>query len=465
MGGKDIMIEHVSYKTDSEGAFIDVFDTNDHMRITDYCLMKKEIFILSKKPRLGDIKEKIKLSNMQELKIMAEVFINAAISILNSENAISTENSLDYYGSSKPLFSKKTWRMDFVINEREKQLLINQLVFDMLYDIYLNQSKKMSYNEYADMMSKVVEESRGTINKKLEASMKQYYQMIKYSQLKEELEMLGVNAEQYAEYYKMTYRRDRKNKRPKFVWDLLYYNRTMITYRQYRRKLTKEGRNYHYENIVGDLKDYSDFINKLLPVDNESVKLYFNKSMDYFSLESYKRIDFMLKLAVNIPKMGITNIEDIAFLVKRFHPQVMVPYEENNNIKFGNKCKYYKPLFMIEDILHKQMCEGKCDISDIGIKLQKYQIIRAKAYEMAKYHLKLELMDYKNIKEFLLQSFNMRSYHESNEVWNIIKSKEWKKMDSGERKYVREIIRRFIAINKILFAPSDKRKINITENE
>ena len=109
--------------------------------------------------------------------------------------------------------------------------------------------------------------------------------------------------------------------------------------------------------------------------------------MDYYVLESYKRIDFIGKLITAIPKMRIAKIDREHFLVKRFHPYVSIPYEENDELYFAGKYKYYRPLFLIEEALHKQLQDNnKLDHSFYADQWLKHHIVKAKTYELFKYH-------------------------------------------------------------------------------
>ena len=77
-------------------------------------------------------------------------------------------------------------------------------------------------------------------------------------------------------------------------------------------------------------------------------------SMDYYILESYKRIDFISKLISSLPQIKIDDINKDHFLVKRFHPMVLVPYVENGELCLATKHNYY----MAEDFPARQCAAG-----------------------------------------------------------------------------------------------------------
>ena len=468
------MINHVSFKKDTNGKFVDVFDVKDVMRITDYCCIDKEILIQDSEVKIGDKKRRNKVTNLSDLKKWAELFIEVAIQILNTENVDCRENEIDciineqkaidnWSGSKKQIESRwedrnviyRKWNLKISIDENEKQLLVEQLVFDMLWDFYLSHSPELTLPEYVKQLAgwygeyeienKTFEDAK---RKKISYGMKEYYEKLNISEVQEELKVLGLDGEKYAKYYKFE-ENTRNNKRPKFIWDQLFYNREMITAKQYRRQCSRKNRNYSYEEIYEDFQEYKKFLEKVLPGECDYGNRYMNKAMSYYALESYKRIDFISKLATDMFKLKIEKEDEVKFLIKRFHPQVMVPYVDNGIIKFGNKCKYYRPLLMIVALLQKRLAND--DKSYIGQKLINCQIIRAKVYELLKYHIELVSFDEKECEEFLRKSYNVYTYYKENEAWKLIGNEAWKNKSKEEKAYLKNIFNKFIEINAILF--------------
>lgn len=244
----------------------------------------------------------------------------------------------------------------------------------------------------------------------------------------------------------------------------------MITSRQYRRQLTRDSRNYPFEEIFQDLEVYHDFATKLLPVDNESHEKFFRMSMDYYILESYKRVDFIFKLIDALSFNEIAAINRSHFLVKRFVPRVLVPFMQNGELHFGWKWKYYRPLLIIEDDLLEEAAEinelsyNKLNYMYYETLLRKYQYVRAKAYELFKYHCVFSSNDYVEIKKFLHDCYNMRAYHQSNAFWNLIQGVEWNDMDEETKSQVKEQIQNFLSINDAFFWKSSDRDYTIPKN-
>lgn len=453
-------INNISIKVDSNGQFVDVFDKDSIVRITDYSLMDEEIMVdKANELQIGSKKEKYVLSKQEQLMRAANLFIEVALGSLNHR-----KNSMrlykfeykvdDFLYDNKPidLWLKeegegyKVAHFNFEITKEEKQLLAEQLVFDMLYDFYLNNAPQMTVDKYIRQFEKKhnatsIVPIRGT----LQNGMKQYSEKMLEPKYKDQLKLLGIDAEIYSRYY--LYNDKRGVEKPKYVWDRLFYNKYMITAKQYRRQLTKKSRNNPYWELYQHMSDYHNFVVELLPEVTDYGDVYLNKIMDYYELESYKRIDFMCKIVIKLPDL---KAEDVEFIIRRFHPEVMIVSNDNGNIRFGTKNNYYRPMLIIEDLLLNELSEGE-EKNIVGQKLIKYQVIRAKAFEIMKYHTKIEEINYRDVEAFLRKSFDMCAYHQLNKAWSIIDGCEYNKKNEEEKVQIIKIIKQMIDLNKVLF--------------
>lgn len=435
----------ISVCTTMEGKFFDLVDRKNNLLITDYQHLKRELILGTdnSEPKIGKEHKRKAVHSIEELRIAFEQIIPVAIQCLNKAKLYS----------------------DYSICDSENNLLANQLILDILFDKYCKESKKMTRNKYADYISNVLYFDEGNrvqichkLNECLSRGMKRHYEMMQSPGLRTQMEMLGFDPEKLDKFNNASLRDNLYCKRPKYLWDYLYFNFCInLTKKQYRRQLTKEGRNYTYEDLITDLNEYNNLVAKLLPVDNESPLKYFNMSMDYYHLESYKRVDFMFKLQDYLAQMGIHEIDKDCLLIKRFIPSVLVPYVENGKLCFGEKQKYYRPLLLAEDALFS----GKNYTFDYNTEffaiLQKCQIIRAKAYELFRYHCEFISEDYSEIKNFLSHSYNMRAYHESNYIWKDIEGMNWNQIGKAEKAHFQETFKFFMSINDALFWKSPDR--------
>lgn len=433
----------VRFITASDGTFFDLIDESDHLLITDYYALKKKIILSGDDilPRLDGEKRRLQIDSIDILKNVLDGYISAVLQI--------------FY---------RFYSLD--CNNINRKLLIEQLIFDILFDKYRHDSEKMTQYGYSssDYLKDILKPDTvrdffaDKIRNSIKRGMKNYSEMIKNSpQLQEELTELGIEPDIYEKYFSPKTNDNSKKKKPRYAWNYIYCNQYMITSRQYRRQIKEDG-NYSCETFVDELKAYNTFVKRMLPVENESPKKYFEKSMDYYFLESYKRIDFIFKLMDIIPKTKASKT-GYTFLVKRFHPQVLVPYEKNNELQYTGKCNYYRPLFMIEDEIHKHIQDNiEFDQSLYGTRLINHQLVRAKVYELFRYHAEYISSDYKDIKDFISQHYNMLSYHQSNKIWNKLPAQPWKELDKETQAYFRIFKKNFTSINESLFWESTKRK-------
>lgn len=266
--------------------FFDLIDIANNIYFTDFRRLKEDIIINSDSDPIelhGNVGRKAVTTVSQLKKTFDEVIFK-----------------IIKYLCEPPL------SLDLNISDTEKVLLIDQLVFDILFDKYLNESELMTRNSYSTYMGNKLysdisqrKAASHAINECLTRGMKTNHERMSRTGPQEQIKMLGADPNKYAKFCTPHMRENSHSKKPKFVWEQLYFNSGLdLTGRQYRRQLTKENRDYPYERIVHDLNSYNDFVAKLLPAENESYENYFRMSMDYYVLESYKRVDFMFKLIV-----------------------------------------------------------------------------------------------------------------------------------------------------------------------
>lgn len=469
-----------------QGRVFDFICDNGSALITDYRHLDKDVWASNSiEVSLGNEKERISITSIEALKGMLNKILSAALEILSNHTPFDPGNPYTH--------------PDF--NGLKMDLLVDQLVFDVLFDKYIKESTLMTRNGYATHISKIVycnDNQRlnriPAIERNLARGMKDHYNTMKYSEFREQLKMLGVDPDKYDEYYNPKIRDNPNKKKPKFIWDQFYYNygrkpivpisddecdpqtqygHSTITSRQYRRQLTRDNRNYSYEEIVNDLKSYNSFATMLLPAEYESYEKYFRMSMDYYALEAYKRVDFIFKLIDALDPDEIATIDKNHFLVRRFVPCVLVPFIQDGELHFNWKHKYYRPMFIIEDMLLKELQIKKVQLKEAfpqeeqavnndcekyyDSQLKKYQYVRAKAYELFKYHCIFHSNNYVEIKRFLRECYDMRSYHQSNTFWNLLQGSEWNKLGSVARRNIMEQVEHFLAISDALFWKSSAR--------
>ena len=248
-----------------------------------------------------------------------------------------------------------------------------------------------------------------------------------------------------------------------------------LTARQYKRQFNGKGRKYSYEKMFEDLKKYCEVAEKFLPREKEDDKTYFHKLMEYFFLESYKRIDYIFKLVDQVPEevMSEYGFEQFKndwgikynirfFLCERFCPEVIIPYEYEGNIEYAIRNKYYRPMLKIEEAILEDCVKDKWEHMEYYMDLlQKHYYVRAKAYEIFKYYYTFKSDDYADINDYLKENYNMGAYHATTEMWDITKKYDtWENLDKKMQSSIRKKMRYFKQINDLFFWKSPERKIN-----
>lgn len=453
--------------TTADGVFYDIYDKTRQSIFTEYSSFKNRLVYNYQTKELAFQEENTKhlFTSIGEMQTTLYNLIDAAIEGLCVCSIDAPEIKSNTIVQN--LYNRQFSRFSILSSDDhkvlDKTLLYNQIVFDILFDKYLSESEIMTCNRYVEKMREKLEEDKyftESLNKKISAALKTNYEKNSNPAIEDELKKLGINPEKYTEYYYPVLRNNLNRKKPEFIWNHLYINRNILTDRQYRRVL-KIDKNYSYDNFITDLIAYNEYVNKsvLLHV-NGHFKQYFIMSMDYYFLETYKRIDFIFKYVDTMLSVGLSEVDGNDYMLKRFTPIVLFPYMDNDKVQLGYKHKYYRPPIYIEDYLLNQIRNsGKYNQVEFATLLLKYQLVRAKAYELFNCLCRYVSDNYTEIETFISENFNMFSYHNSNKIWDTLCS--FKKMDNEEKRSFKNIAKNFMLVNQAIFPKSyDKGNLN-----
>lgn len=467
---------------DESGKVIAVVDFAKKFHIIDYSYS-------------SDYRTKKVLNSIDELKIYLGKLINIALAHINYKDipvGFSKQTEYDI-GSIESIIGQNK------LQDEIREIIVNQLVFDVLFDKYLSDQRtnKILRSKYSGYMSEILTEViqsykenkiyyPDTICRAIERKMNNYANMMTCTKMKDDLSKFGIDADKYIKYMDTPNKSptpETSNCRPKVIWDYFFYNSYMLSGIQYNRKKiksTKESVNYTYTEKIEDISKYYDFETALLSsnrivykkwVDNnskneknrsvfcetneahkESAEDFYIKMMEYYFLETYKRVDFMLKFAITLTDAPSEEFEKegkYLHIIKRFHPMVLCPkIDKDNNIEYAIKHNYYRPMIFVEEKVINEIYEGTNKMEYAYSWLVYYNIIRAKAYELFNFHALFESSDYEDIKRFLINSYNLRNFHESVNIKNYLKS-------STEFKKIYSI---FIELNNELFPGASRGK-------
>ncbi len=402
----------------NNGSFFDFFPQSGHPMIISYIKIDKEILVSEEAGRFifSDTKRKKKLCSIKELKGCFDQLLNAVEEIINRHGTYNVGIDLDNIGLSNAKIIEPPFRIE--IQPEDRELLINQLIFDILFDKYCKESPLMTLRQYSIYQSQYswsgeqtdknlrIEATRKCLSNALEKQTAVYNS----SALRDEIMELGVNPDEYFKFFNQlstTFsdgKRQKIQKKPKVKWDHIFYNANgkLITSKQFDRSFSKNG-NYSHMDLVKLFDAYDGYIDEVFMQSTTDGKDYFLKSLDFYALEIYKRVDFIYKLAVKLGNMNAPVISSQHILVKRFHPCVCDVIKDKGSLEFSTRIEYYKPRLLLEDKWPQKELYNEPLHED---KWKKYYFIRAKVYELFKYHFQFISADYDDISEF-----NSKHYH------------------------------------------------------
>lgn len=446
------------------GQFFDFALKSGRQIIMDYSFMDREIVVAPDGvTSLGNVKKKEEISSIYVLRqILSELISNEEV-IINRNGVY--DIGIDFReGDFTSGFSIESPPFRVNIQPKDRELLIDQLIFDILCDKYLAECPRMTLQQYGLSYSNYrwgnVTDSKlltDTVRKCVKAAILRQINIMNSPVLRADIEKLGISPDEYFTYlselsdpFMHTEVQSVRNivTKPKIIWDYIYYSGTqkLITGKQYMRSFSTN-ENYSRKAVAELFYNYDRFVKTVFIQEIDDSKLYFYNSMDFYYLEIYKRIDFIYKLSCRLESKSAFAIDKNHALVKRFHPEVLGVYVEEKNIAFGTRYKYYRPMLMLEELWQQKKRYNEPMYLDM---LQKHHLIRSKVYELFKYHYKFASDSYDEIADFIRECYNILGYHEPKKVW-IQEDKKYK----AERE---ARIIKALEINESLFGASDKRK-------
>lgn len=461
------------------GKFFDFALKSGRAVIMDYSLMDREIVISNTDGTLSignDRKNKKEIDSIHCLrKVMEE--LTSAVELIINRNGIyfdgidlSNEFTLGvpeyhsgillledcYNFESDAVFTTEPLPFRVHIRSEDRERFIDQLIFDVLYSKYRKESPQMTLRQYGVSRSRYVwgdvTDSNlitNTIRRCVEAAILRQIDIMNNPALRADIRKLGVNPDAYFAYLsRLNEPFGKEETKPKIVWDYIYYSGTqkLITGKQYMRSFSKN-ENYS-RKVVAELFDaYDLFVSKVFMQATENNRDYFQKSLEFFHLEIYKRIDFIYKLASRLEAADSPVVDKNHALIKRFHPEVIGFYADKGRPAFGSRYNYYRPMLMLEELWQQEKLYEDPMYYDT---LQKHHLVRAKVYELFKYHYDFVSDTYDEIASFIRERYNVLRYHDPQKVWI---QKDGKTKTGREARVIKAL-----EINEALFGDSGKRK-------
>lgn len=352
------------------------------------------------------------------------------------------------------------------------EFVVDQIIVDILFNMYCVSLEKLTLNQYVvklcKTLSKTSTQDITATRKLMERGIKEEAKLYDNDTYRARLVKLGRNPDIEKKYVGLLndpFKQEKKKN--KLQWDYFYYNYNskLLTSKQYKRSFSRDCKNSNdrYTKFIDDLIAYDDFIAKLLPTDNASDKEYFERSMDYYYLERYKRFDFMYKLAIKMNDLDFSKINRDHFLLKSFHPKVVclsINCEENPlNLKEINKP--YAPLVIFENsLLENALLVDDEELNSLYDDLLNALCnIRAITYELFIYHYEFAPHGYAEVADFMRNHYPIVNLHEPNKIWKEVEKTGWYDADTATRQKIKRIINHMERINDdALFWESAVRK-------
>lgn len=436
------------------GKVFDFFPKSGHPMIMSYSYLERDLFINDKKEELilGDIKKRKEIRSIYELRQVFEELVECELEMVNRDGTYNV--GIDLENSILTRAEIKSLPFHVIIRSEDRDFFMNQLIFDVLFSKYVVENPRMTLRQYSLSHANYIWDGLTESNSKVESvrkslanALKKQISIMNNPELRNQIEKLGVNPDEFFAWMNqvsspfLNGKKQEIHEKPKVFWDYMYYNACakLITGKQYARSFIKNG-NYSRAAFVELFDTYDRFVDEVFMGKIEKSKDYFLKSMGFYYLEIYKRLDFIYKLAVRLENKDLPVINKNHPLVKRFHPCICDVFVEEGILKFGSKNKYYGPMLLLEEFWQREELYNDPVYEDM---LTKYHFIRAKIYELFKYHFQFVSDDYDDISDFIDKHYDILHYHQSQKIW--IQADKKRKIDREAR------IIRALEINKALF--------------
>lgn len=260
------------------GSLFDFFPQSGHPMIMSYIKIDKEILAIEEAGKLvfSGTKKKRKLCSIKELRGCFNQILNKEEEIINRDGRYKVGIDLDSIDLSNVEIIEQPFRID--IQSEERELLIDQLIFDILFCKYCEDSPLMTLRQYSIYQSQYswsgdqAEQNLriDAVRKCISNALKKEIAVDNSPGLREEIMEMGINPDKYFEYYGQLStpfsngKRQEIREKSKVQWDELFYNGNgkLITCKQYDRSFSSNG-NYSHKDLVNFFDTYDGYIKEV----------------------------------------------------------------------------------------------------------------------------------------------------------------------------------------------------------
>ncbi len=221
-------------------------------------------------------------------------------------------------------FDPNTNIREYINKDRYMQILLNQLVFDVLFDYFIENSEKRNVNNAANFVAntifqKVKYDDAETVSlykrflntssedlwsfcdivrKSMLAGQKAEKDRSEVIHIKNNIESMGLSPAKYAERLDVNKKLTYHQRKSLLQWIGYFINqrKPFVSSLQYRKQFKAEGNNISKKDFIDEMWKYNLFRELFNPQLQRNPRTTFESTMVYYFIESYKRIDFMLYL-------------------------------------------------------------------------------------------------------------------------------------------------------------------------
>lgn len=221
-------------------------------------------------------------------------------------------------------FDPNTNIREYINKDRYMQILLNQLVFDVLFDYFIENSEKRNVNNAANFVAdvifqKVKDDDAETVSrykrilKTSSEDLWSFCDIVRKSMLagqnaekdrseaihiKNNIESMGLSPDKYAERLDVQKKHTYHQRKSLLQWIGYFINqrKPFVSSLQYRKQFKTEGNNISKKDFIDEMWKYNLFRELFNPQMQRNPKTTFESTMVYYYIETYKRIDFILYL-------------------------------------------------------------------------------------------------------------------------------------------------------------------------
>lgn len=455
---------------------------------SNYSFLDKEILNIS--PLIYDDMKKTNIYDINELRKIFDWIVDYSSEIIYKTEYISTGMTADMYMDEHIYITPPNLKDTIYVNPicgKDKQLLIDQLVFDILFEKYYDDQGEYTIedycyticNEYPDLAEyydKDYDYSTSNSKQDLKTSINGMRQTIelhikRLANTKDKIGIrtLGFDLDDYIaklklrsnSYKNVTSKNMVKSTFSRQFLDYVFFSyisfpnfeekktdtgrykkKMLILKRQREQTYGLEDKNRSYDDFIIDNKIYDDFIDTFTTGLNTDDEAYFQKTMQFYNLETEHRLEYLYNISVDLAnhKFDKMEIDNYFCLSQRFTPHVSYPQIKDNKLIISSNKPIYKFMLLHDEYYQKQLFNNKDFKMKISYMLNRR--IRAKSFEIFKYFYNFTSNDYKQISEFIKGNYNLlgyynekgfvKGYYNPDKIWQHINSFKNKDFENTE---------------------------------